>query len=251
VLPPGRQLVFVDDLEAPALTDGDRHHLQWALRLRPGEVVLTADGRGAWRRCTIGGGAVGRGDGDGDRPIRLVPDGPVQVDPDPSPPLTIAFVVPKGDRAAWVVQKLTEVGVDRIVPLMSARSVVRWSGDRAARQVDRLRAVVREAAMQSRRPRLPVVTQVRTLADFAAEVGGVGALCQAAGAPPDLNRPCLMVGPEGGWSAEELAAARGTVGLGPTVLRAETAAVAAGVLLASLRAGLVLPSAGAGPGPPA
>lgn len=228
------------------LTDGDRHHLQRALRLRPGETVLAADGRGAWRRCTIGAGPGGAGE---DQCIGLVPDGPVQVEPDPSPPLTIAFVVPKGDRPAWVVQKLTEVGVDRIVPLTSARSVVRWSGDRAARQVERLRAVVQEAAMQSRRPRLPVVAEVRAFADFAAGVGGAGALCQAGGAPPDLARPCLIVGPEGGWAAEELAAVGARVSLGPAVLRAETAAVAAGVLLAALRGGLVLPFAGPGPAP--
>lgn len=267
MLPPSRQLVFVDDLEEPELTDGDVHHLHKSLRLRTGEVVLASDGRGAWRRCVVAAGPEDAGDGptprsqgrsgrpgrsDGRRAagLRLLPQGPVQVEPEASTLLTVAFVLPKGDRPAWVVQKLTELGVDRIVPLTSARSVVRWTGDRAAMQVERLRAVAREAAMQSRRPRLPVVAEVRRFADFAADVAGTAALCQPGGPPPDLGHPCLVVGPEGGWEAEELAAVDVTVGLAPTVLRSETAAVAAGVLLGALRAGLVLPSARPGPASP-
>ena len=61
-----------------------------------------------------------------------------------------------------------------------------------------------------------------------------------AGTPPSLARPVVAVGPEGGWDDDELALADGTVGLGPTVLRAETAAVAAGTILCALRSGLVV-----------
>ena len=73
------------------------------------------------------------------------------------PGLTVAFAPTKGERPEWVVQKLTELGVDRIVPLISERSVVRWAGERGAGAVERLRRVAREAAAQSRRVWLPDV----------------------------------------------------------------------------------------------
>ncbi len=73
--------------------------------------------------------------------------------------MTVAFSPVKGDRPEWAVQKLTELGVDRIVPLVAARSVVRWTGDRGAAVVERWRRVAREAAMQSRRAWLPAVEE--------------------------------------------------------------------------------------------
>jgi RsmE family RNA methyltransferase len=90
--------------------------------------------------------------------------------------------------------------------------------------------------MQSRRNRLPEVTDPLPFADVA--VAGA-ALAEAGGAAPSLERPFVLVGPEGGWDRTELARRLPLVGLGPNVLRAETAAVAAGVLLCALRAGLV------------
>ena len=91
--------------------------------------------------------------------------------------------------------------------------------------------------MQSRRAFLPVVEDVAAFADVVTRRGA--ALAAPGGRPPDLARTCLLVGPEGGWTDEELALAPARVALGPTVLRAETAAVAGAVLLAGLRAGLV------------
>jgi 16S rRNA (uracil1498-N3)-methyltransferase len=67
------------------------------------------------------------------------------------PPLTVAFAVLKGERNEMVVQKLTELGIDRIVPVLAERCVVRWDTVRAQRQHERLERVAREAAMQSRR----------------------------------------------------------------------------------------------------
>jgi len=135
------------------------------------------------------------------------------------------------------VQKLTELGVDRIVPFAAARSVARWDGDRAERHVARLRKVAREAAMQCRRAHLPVVDDVVDFATAAAIPGAC--LADAGGAPPSLDRAVVLVGPEGGWSDEERSAGLPTVGLGAHVLRAETAALTAGALLGALRAGLV------------
>lgn len=160
--------------------------------------------------------------------------------PRPAPPVTVAFAVVKGQRPEWAVQKLTEIGVDRIVPVLAARSVVRWPLGESGAPLARLRRVAREAAMQSRRAWLPVVEGVTPFAAVAAEAGA--ALAYPGGGRPSLDRPVLLVGPEGGWDGEELARGLPQVDLGPSMLRAETAAVVAGALLCALRAGVVSPS---------
>jgi 16S rRNA (uracil1498-N3)-methyltransferase len=218
-------LVFVDDLEHPVLGGGDRHHLERVLRVRDGDPLTAADGSGGHRACRFltGGG--------------IDPAGPIERDPAPSPVLTVGFAVPKGERPELVVQKLTELGVDRIVPFTAARSVVRWDGERATRHVERLGRVAREAAMQSHRTWLPVVDRLHTFAEVAALAGA--ALAEAGGDPPTLLRPVVLIGPEGGWTPEEAGTGLPSVGLGPHVLRSETAAIAAGTALGLLRAGLL------------
>jgi 16S rRNA (uracil1498-N3)-methyltransferase len=223
--------VFVDDLGSPAPDDADRHHLARVLRLRAGEVVVASDGRGGWRPCVVSSNPG--------HDVVLEPTGEVVVEPEPAPAVTVGFALTKGDRPEWVVQKLTEVGVDLILPVAAARSVVRWDGAKADRNHERLTAVAREAAMQCRRPRLPEVGRPTSLADALAR-SGAAALCEA-GAPqrPSLRCPALFVGPEGGWSADELDLGAESVGLGPTTLRAETATISAGVLLCALRSATV------------
>ena len=216
---------FVADVAAPVLDVDDRHHLARVLRLRAGEEITVSDGRGGWRACTWTEGGV------------LVPIGEPEHRPAPAPAITVAFALTKGDKPETAVQKLTEVGVDRIIPFTAGRSVARWEGERADRHVTRLRKVAREAAMQSRRAHLPVVDAVTDFATVAALPGAV--LADAGGGPPSLERPVILVGPEGGWTEEERGVGLPAVGLGSNVLRAETAAIVAGGLLAALRAGLV------------
>jgi len=217
----------------------DEHHLAQVLRLRAGESVVACDGAGRWRACRFAASTRGTA-----RSSLLEADGPVMLTARAEPDVTVAFVPVKGDRPEWVVQKLTEVGVDRIIVLASLRAVVRWDGDRAARAVARLRRVAREAAAQSRRPWLPEVTGVADLDALSQRLAPVPlALAHFGGVPPSTRAPALAVGPEGGWDPSEVAGRR-LVDLGPQVLRAETAAVAAGLLLCSLRGGLVEPSRG-------
>lgn len=214
---------FVADLSAPVLEPDELHHLRRVRRLHDGEVITVGDGRGAWRPVTLG--------------ATLEPCGPITVDPTPSPSITVAFAPAKGDRPEWVVQKLTELGVDRIVPLRSSRAVVRWDGERADRQMERLGRIAREAAAQCRRTWLPELIGLVDVADALSWPGA--ALAVPGGARLTLDHPVVLVGPEGGWDPEELAAADAAgalrVALGPHVLRAETAAVAAGALLAAER----------------
>ena len=236
-------MVFVPDPAAPILTQGDAHHLLDVLRLRPGESVAVGDGAGSWCPCRVAPGAVERGVRRLDLASVLVPDGPLSLQPRPAPPITVAFAPTKGDRPEWVVQKLTELGVDRIVPIRTARSVVRWEGERGGRAVAKLARVAREAAAQCRRTWLSEVDQVATLDHLASLTGSDPVLARPGGAPPTLARTVVAIGPEGGWDPAEEARFGQGVGLGPTVLRAETAAVAAGTLLCGLRAGLIGPLA--------
>ncbi len=219
--------VFVDDLLAPELSEDDRHHLERVLRLRPGEEVTVADGSGGWRRCRYAGSGWLEA---GDPPVVTEPA---------LPAITVGFALTKGDRPEWVVQRLTEVGVDRIVPMLTERSVARWEGEKAAHRLDRLRAVARAAAMQSRRVRLPLVDDLTTFARLVGEVASTGALACPGGAAISLARPSVLIGPEGGFSDAEAECGLPAVALGQDVLRAETAALAAGILLCALRGGIV------------
>jgi 16S rRNA (uracil1498-N3)-methyltransferase len=229
--------VFVEDPAHPLVGEEDEHHLSRVLRLRPGEEVVASDGAGRWVRTRWAGGAelglLRDGTGVGG-------DGSLQFEEQVGPALTVAFAPTKGERPEWVVQKLTELGIDRIVPLVSERSVVRWQGRRGQATTARLRRVAREAAAQCRRVWLPELSETVRFAELAA-LGGPGevVLAQLSGDRPTLAGRVVAVGPEGGWSTEELASGLPTVGFGLSVLRAETAAVTAGALLASLRTGTV------------
>jgi 16S rRNA (uracil1498-N3)-methyltransferase len=252
-------LVYVSDLEQPVPEADDAHHLSRVLRLRTGQAVVAADGQGSWRLCRYraspdraGGNQAGRDQAGRDQAGRgpaardpgsgsLDPDGPVTFLPPSEPAVTIGFVPVKGERPEWVVQKLTEAGVDRIAVLRSQRAVVRWEGERGARSLERLGRVAREAGAQSRRPRLPEVVGVLDLAGLARLVAPAAlALAHPGGDPPSVTVPAMAIGPEGGWEISEiLSGSYPVVGLGPGILRAETAAVAGGLLLCALRAGIV------------
>jgi 16S rRNA (uracil1498-N3)-methyltransferase len=228
------QVLVVDPAE-PVLDADARRHLARVLRLRTGEPVVATDGQGRWAPCRFRAGA-------------LEPEGAVSSEPKPSPLLTVAFVPAKGERPERVVQKLTEVGVDRIVVLESDRAVVRWEVSRADAALARLRRVAREAACQCRRVWLPEVSGIVSfpaLSSYApaARAGTPGlAIAEPGGPPPGPSTTAIAVGPEGGWSPEELGAGWPTVGLSEHVLRAETAAVVAGALLCARRAGTVGPA---------
>jgi 16S rRNA (uracil1498-N3)-methyltransferase len=133
------------------------------------------------------------------------------------------------------------LGIDRIVPVISERSVVRWEGERGKHAVEKLRRVAREAAAQCRRVWLPEVADVASFAELPGLSPNPGevVLAQLSGDRPDAAQRVVAVGPEGGWSEAELGSGLPTVGFGLSVLRAETAAVTAGALMMSLRTGTV------------
>jgi 16S rRNA (uracil1498-N3)-methyltransferase len=207
-------------------------------RLRAGETVTAADGHGRWRAYRVV--ASDRGE------VVLRATTGLQHEPALAPCLVVACALTKGERPELVVQKLTELAVDRILFVEAARSVVRWDDTRADHAMTRLERVAREAGAQSRRARIPVVEGPVSMHEIAGHPGLVVAaidggdaagLALPAGGPAPLGEWLVAVGPEGGFDAKEL---RGfgdapRLALGPHVLRADTAAIAAAAALLARR----------------
>jgi 16S rRNA (uracil1498-N3)-methyltransferase len=228
--------VFVDHLDDRCeITGADGHHLQRVRRLTTGEVITAADANGAWRTyevCAVG-----------DRELALQARGDVEPAAVLAIGVSLAVALTKGGLDD-VVAAVTELGVERVIPIRTERVVVRWDDDRARRGVERLRSVAREAAMQSRRARIPIVEEVADLSDLARRPGLVLAErdgTDASRLPPPVAQPdsiapkgwTAIVGPEGGLAAGDLAWLDGVprLGLGPHVLRASTAPIAAVAVL--------------------
>lgn len=224
--------------DAVPLGEDEAHHLTRVLRLRTGAEVEVADGRGRQAVGVLDAGVV------------VLTAAPVAT-PRPRPELVLAQALPKGRKLDEVVRLATELGVDRVVPVVAARSVVTLTGQRAERAAERWRAVGRAAAEQARRPFLPQLAapvDVAALPVAAAVTDGGRLLVAVPGAMPlpdlvapswrECRRVTVAIGPEGGFTADEVAAlvAAGAqaVGLGPTVLRTEHAGAAALAVLAAL-----------------
>ena len=207
--------VFVESLDAPVLRDDDEHHLRRVLRIRQTDSISVSDGAGGWLVANL------QADG-------LSVASPAMFEPGP-PPTSVFSAIPKGDRPEWVVQKLTEVGVTAIGFIHCARSVVQWDESRRPRQLERLRRVAREAAMQSRRLWLP---QVRDVVPFEEAIKSIGcAIADPDGEAMTADIDSVLIGPEGGFTEGELGAGPRRVALSRNVLRVETAALTAAILL--------------------
>jgi len=172
----------------------------------------------------------------------LSPTTEVYLEPVATPRLTVAFAPAKGDQPESVVASLTELGVDVIIPVITKRTVLKWTGERAEKAGERLRRVARSASEQSRRARLPEVTNPQQLARLAGSSGLVVA-SRDGGTVESLKEPgpdgwILLIGPEGGLEAGET----GNLGeveslrVGPHILRSATAPIAAAGMLWARRA---------------
>jgi 16S rRNA (uracil1498-N3)-methyltransferase len=211
-----------------AITGSDAHHLARVRRLQRSERVTVADGRGAWRAYDVTATDTNR--------LELAATGPVEHEPPLRPSLVVGFAITKGSKPEAAVRQLTELGVDRIRPSFSARSVPRWDERRAAQAAERLRRVAREAAAQCRRSVVPGVDDLAPLEHLRGAPGLLVADREGAPEPPPGDWT-LVVGPEGGLTAAELAALGDPprLAVGRHVLRADTAVIAAAALLAARR----------------
>lgn len=222
-----------DKLIADTLTALDEqaaHHAAKVLRLREGDAVTLFDGTG------------------GEYPGRIAEIGKHNVavqlgahlDRECETPLdvTLAQAISAGEKMDFTLQKATELGIARIQPLASERSVVKLSGERADKRVAHWQGVVISACEQCGRNRIPPVSPIRPYTDWLGEeLPGLRLMLspEAEQGLRDLPRPnqpvTLLIGPEGGFSAAEASAARHAkftpVRLGTRILRTETAALAA------------------------
>jgi 16S rRNA (uracil1498-N3)-methyltransferase len=233
-------LFLVDALpegERATLAGPEGHHAVAVQRLRVGEELLLGDGRGATATAVV--------TGTGRSMLELRITGRRYARP-PVPRLVVVQGIGKGDRSELAVQAMTEVGVDGIVPWPATRSVVRWRGERGERAWRRWLVTAREAAKQSRRSWLPVVTEPAPTPAVAARLreAAAGFVLHeeaeerlATVALPPEGEIVLVVGPEGGVAPAELgafmAAGAVPVRLGGTVLRTSTAGVAALAVLST------------------
>jgi 16S rRNA (uracil1498-N3)-methyltransferase len=214
------------------LTGDEARHLSRVLRGQPGDEVVVFAGTGVeWPARIV---RVARD------AVELTLGAPR---PDPArsgPRLTLAVALPKGERQKWLVEKLTELGVDRLVPLVTTRGVAEATA--AAR--DRLERGVIEACKQCGRNQLMEIGEPRSVAEAIAERphGAAAIIAHPGGGPlhpaivSDPRHLLALVGPEGGFTDAEVEAAErsGAVraSLGPHILRIETAAIALAARLA-------------------
>jgi 16S rRNA (uracil1498-N3)-methyltransferase len=238
-----RPVFLVDALPdggSSVLDGAEGHHAATVRRLRAGEELVLSDGAGGVADCVVIGPAEGG--------LRLTVTA-VRRLPPPDPRFVLVQALAKGERGELAVELAVELGVDEVVPWAAARSVVRWEGARGQRSLERWRSTARAAAKQSRRAWLPSVSEpasTREVAGLVAAAAGALVLHEAAAVPlgsvplPDRGDLVLVVGPEGGIDAVELAAfadaGATTVRLGSPVLRTSTAGAAALAAL-SLRTG--------------
>lgn len=222
--------------ERALLTGSEVHHLAGVMRAKPGDEITLFDGSGReFRgrietlkkdRCELA--IVERVDNNRELPVAIV----------------AGVALPKGDRQKWLVEKLTELGVTELVPLLTRRGVVQ-PGEQAA---SRLRRSVIEASKQCGRNRLMEIGEPVAVGDWFTQVAPTEArlLADPAGLPISAGREQLAsarrvyfaVGPEGGFTPEESSAGKAAgwqaVSLGRCILRIETAAIALAVGVVAL-----------------
>lgn len=211
------------------LPEGPSRYLTQVLRLSSDDPlhVFNGDGRDYAARL-LGLGREG---------VRLAIEDPGAQEPVPPLEIRLALGVSKGERMDYAIQKSVELGVGRISPVFTERSVVQLGGERLGRRMEHWRGILIGACEQSGRRRLPALDEALSFSDWiaAAPAGTLLLDAQAGQALVSLSTPgpwlTLLVGPEGGLSPKEHRQARLhgclPVRLGPRVLRCETAPLAA------------------------
>jgi len=223
-----RRRFFVEGIRAglAELRGEEARHLTRVLRVEPGQQFEISDNATAWLAEIT--------EARGERVVfrTLAP----LADPGSPVHVTLVAALFKFDRFEWMVEKSTELGVERIQPAEAVRTD-KGLFDASRKRIERWRRIAREASQQSRRLRMPEIAETLPLARTLETASGARYFLDEAAAPPlltvlDRSQPALSlaVGPEGGWTQDERELARQAdwlpVGLGAGILRAETAALA-------------------------
>jgi 16S rRNA (uracil1498-N3)-methyltransferase len=208
-------------------------HVARALRMPVGGELVLFDGRGGEYTAVIA--AVDR------RRVTVTIGVHRQIERESPLPIHLGIAVSRGERMDWVVQKGTELGVSELSPLLTERTEVKLGQERAIRKLDHWQRIAVSACEQCGRNRLPRINPPQALAQWlhATEARCRYVLHHRAAASPAPGGPpgsvALLVGPEGGLTDDEIATAEASgyraIGLGPRILRTETAPLAALAIL--------------------
>jgi 16S rRNA (uracil1498-N3)-methyltransferase len=232
---PPRFFIAPGQVIGPSITimGDDVRHIATVLRMKPGEMLILCDGKGAEYTAKIE--QVGRAE----IAAEIVHEKKREI---PSPQVTLVQGLPKFDKMDWIVQKATELGVSSIVPLITERTIVKIKDKE--KRVQRWQKICREAAMQSSRVDIPRVETIQSIRDYFHTVvfdpdtllllpweEGTQPIKEILRSRVGAKHIIVLIGPEGGFSAAEAEMIKGkgfhAVNLGPNILRTETAAVAA------------------------
>jgi 16S rRNA (uracil1498-N3)-methyltransferase len=201
------------DSDRVVIEGADARHLARSLRARPGEQIEVVDPAGLMLTVRVDSVSAARVEGVivGEREHR----------PEPSRRVIVGIAHLPAPALELVLSRCTEVGASGFVVVQTARSVARGS------RVERWQTIVREAAMLAGRLRVPEVSGPVTLKEVVRASVNPVMLVRGAGALAPVGEVTLLIGPEGGWTVEEMAMVVVHAGLGPRNLRAETAAIVA------------------------
>jgi 16S rRNA (uracil1498-N3)-methyltransferase len=226
------------DDDTVVLSADQAHQLLKVLRMKVGARIIVLDDRG-WE-YVLELDRIERRHASG----KIIEKRPAAAEPDLQ--ITVYQGLMKGDRFSWVLQKCTEIGVRRLVPVITRRTSIQDPSRVGPNRLARWRRIIVEAAEQSKRGRIPALGPVMSFAHALEEIeaGQLSLIPWEMASEPNLrtvlqsatpSRCALFIGPEGGFERDELAQAREKgvipITLGPRILRTETAAVVASALL--------------------
>lgn len=215
------------------VTGSDAHHLGYALRAKEGDRVIAADRDGKTAVMEITGFTSDT------VTLKLIEE--IEADTESPIALTLAMCLPKADKMEFIVQKSVELGVSAIQPIKSANCVVKYDEKKSEARREKWQRIANEAAKQCGRTLIPVVEPIRDIKEWLAERTEADGLFLCYENEEKLSlgtwlneknqkQYTALIGPEGGFSPDEAAAAKkagaAVVTLGPRILRAETAALA-------------------------
>lgn len=218
-----------------SISPDQAHHLITVLRLQPGNHIEVVDATGQLFLAALVGTDLDAAT------VRVLE--PITRSQEPTLEVILVQGLPKADKMDWLVQKATELGVARIVPLATEHSVVNYTGNKAVAKVERWQRIAEAAAKQADRLKIPEIDPIRSLAQLVAEPqfwtglhllaweGSQNPLKKILQATrPRPERIVIYIGPEGSFSHSEreilLAEGASDISLGPRILRTETAGLA-------------------------